>query len=88
MRAQWVPYPVERTVATAAPFAPVGEKGTHEYLAAGRWWDRPASVMFNCLRGFVGNDRFAVGGEQVIKRTSSGTKKAARALVVAEQGRL
>lgn len=84
----WIPFPVEFGSAQAKPFAPVGEKGTLEYLAAGRWWDRPAHAMGNCLRGFVGNDRFAGAGEQVIPRTSSGTKKSARALVVAEQGRL
>ena len=88
MRPQWVPYPVERGAANARPFPPAGEKGSADYLAAGRWWDRPDHAMGNCLRGFASNERRAQGGEQVIPTTSSSKKHKNRAAVVAEQGRL
>jgi len=85
---RWVPYLPEAPIEAAKPFAPVGVKGTPEYLAAGRWWDRPDHAMGNCLRGFASKSTYAGATEPVIARTSSGTKKKNRAAVVAEQGRL
>jgi len=75
MRPQWIPYPVEMGTANAKPFAPTGQLGSFDYLAAGRWWDRPDYAMGNCLRGFTANDRFATHGEPVIKRTSGAVKR-------------
>ena len=85
---RWVPYLPETPIEAAKPFAPIGVKGAPEYLALGEWWSRPIGNMSHCLRGFASNDRRAQGGEQVIARTSSGTKKKNRSAVVAEQGRL
>jgi len=48
---RWIPYPVEMGTANAKPFPPAGQRGAHDYLAAGRWWDRPDYAMGNCLRG-------------------------------------
>lgn len=51
----------------------IGTPGDPDYLDHGKWWENKRG---SCLeRGFVGNSRFAVAGEQVIKRTSGDMKR-------------